>query len=84
MSHGLTNELWDPLGLQGYFLCKIFHNHSELIAQLQMANNALEDQVMQAQGDVTNATAKTMSAMGTGYLGDQLGANCHKALRWLS
>jgi len=70
MSHYLTNDFWDSLGQQGLFLHELFHKKSELIMQLQMANNALEDQVMQAQGDVTNAATKAVSAVVKAILGN--------------
>jgi len=60
MSHQLTNDFWDLLGLQGLFLCELFHKQSELVVQLQLANNALKE-AMQAQDDVTDAVVKAVS-----------------------
>jgi len=62
MSHQLTDNFWDLLGLQGLFLHELFHKQSELIEQLQLSNNSLEDWVMQAQDDVTNAAMKVKLA----------------------
>jgi len=50
-----TEEYWESLGPNGLFLCELFHNQSQQLAQLQMANNVLEDHAPEAQGDVTDA-----------------------------
>jgi len=68
MSHQLTNDFWDSLGPQALFLQELFHKQSELVMQLQSANNALEDQVMQAQDDVTDAAVKMASAIAQAIL----------------
>jgi len=59
MSHHLTNKYRESLGLNGPLLCKLFHNQ---LTQLQMANNALKDHALEAQGNVMDAAAKAMSA----------------------
>jgi len=48
---GLTRTRWP-------FLCQLFHNQSQLSQQLQVTNNALENQVMDAQDDVSNAATR--------------------------
>ena len=63
MSHQLTKEFGDSLGLQGLFLHKLFHDHSQLIAQLQMANSALEDCEMDTQRDVSNVATRAMCSV---------------------
>ena len=67
MSHHLTEEYW-LLGPNGLFLCKLFHNQSQQLAQLQMVNNTLKDHALEAQGDVTNAAAKAMSSIAQAIL----------------
>src|SRR5882672_9489255 len=57
MSHHLTEEYWELLGPNGPFLCELFHNQSQQLAQLQMANNALEDHAIDAQTEVSDAVA---------------------------
>ena len=49
MSHPLMEKYWELLGPNSLFLCKHFHNQSQKLAQLQMANNALEDHSLEAQ-----------------------------------
>src|SRR5882724_9976286 len=63
MSHLLTEEYWESLGPNSPFLCKIFHNQSQQLTQLQTANNALEDHAMEAQTDITDAVAEAMLAV---------------------
>jgi len=75
MSHELTDDFWDSLGPQGLFLCELFHKQSKLIMQLQLANKALEDQVVQAQGDITNAPVKAASAVAQAILGNMCAVN---------
>ena|SRR5882724_9819328 len=70
MSHQLTDDFWDLLGPEDLFQCKLFHKQSKLIAQLQIANNAIEDQVMQAQDDITDAATKAVSAVAQAILGN--------------
>ena len=60
MSHLLTEEYWESLGHNSPFLCELFHNQSQQLTQLQLANNTLEDHALEAQGDVTNTAAKAM------------------------
>src|SRR5882724_4871900 len=63
MFHQLPYEYWDSPGLNGPFLCELFHNQSQLVAQLQAANNDLQTQVMDAPDDVANAASQAMSAV---------------------
>jgi len=63
MSHLLMEEFWELLGPNGPFLCKLFHNQSQQLAQLQTANNALEDHALEAQSDITNAATKAASSV---------------------
>src|SRR5882724_1743274 len=63
MSHQLPDEYWDPLGLNSPFLCKLFHNQSQLVTQLQATNNDLQTQVMDAPDDVANAASQAVSAV---------------------
>jgi len=70
MSHQLTDNFWDSLGPQGLVLCELFHKQSRLITQLQLANNILRDQAMQAQDDVTNAATKAVAAVAQAILGN--------------
>src|SRR5882724_177344 len=63
MSHQLPDEYWDSLGLNGPFLCKLFHNQSQLVAQLQATNNNLQNQVMDAPDDVANAASQATLAV---------------------
>src|SRR5882724_5804951 len=59
MSH-LTEEYWESPGPNSLFLYELFHNQSKQLTQLRMASNMLKDHALEAQGDVTNATAKAM------------------------
>jgi len=63
MSHQLTDEYWELLGPNGPFLCELFHNQSQQLAQLQTPNNALHDRTLEAQSDITDAAAKATSAV---------------------
>jgi len=63
MSHHLTEEYWESLGPNSPFLCEIFQTQSQQLAQLQMANDMLEDHTMEAQTNVSDATAKAMLAI---------------------
>src|SRR5882724_8359599 len=49
MSHHLTEEYWESLGPSGPFLCELFHNQSQQLAQLQTANNVLKGHALEAQ-----------------------------------
>ena len=62
MSHQLPYEYWDLLGQNGPFLCELFHNQSQLVTQLQAANNDLQTQVMDAPDDVVNMASQAASA----------------------
>ena len=55
MTHQLPDEYWDSLGPNSPFLCKIFHNQSQLVTQLQVANNNLQTWMLDAPDDVANA-----------------------------
>ena len=68
MSYWLTDKFWDLLGPKGHFLCKLFHNQSELITQLQMANNALKDSALEIQSNSTDATAKAVLSIAQAIL----------------
>jgi len=63
MSHHLTEEYWESLGPNSPFLCENFQTQSQQLAQLQMANDMLEDHTMEAQTNVSDATAKAMLAI---------------------
>src|SRR5882724_7009210 len=68
MLYLLTKEYWESLGPNDPFLCKLFHNQSQQLAQLQTANNPLEDHEMEAQTDVLDVVAKAMSAVAQAIL----------------
>src|SRR5882724_3214091 len=63
MSHLLTDKYWELLGPNGPFLCELFHNQSQQLAQLQTANNVLEDHAMKAQTNILDAAAKAALAV---------------------
>src|SRR5882724_1354130 len=63
MSHQLPDEYWDLLGLNGPFLHKIFHNQSQLVAQLQVTNNDLQTRVMDAPDNVANTASQAALAV---------------------
>src|SRR5882724_5057850 len=63
MSHKLPDKYWDSLGPNGPFLCKIFHNQSQLVAQLQVTNNDLQTQMLDALDDVANTASQAASAV---------------------
>ena len=63
MFHQLPDEYWDSLGLNGPFLCELFHNQSQLVAQLQVANNDLQTRVMDAPDDIANVASQAASAV---------------------
>src|SRR5882724_529823 len=63
MSHQLPYEYWELLGPNGPFLCKLFHNQSQLVIQLQPANNDLQTQMLDTPEDVANAASQAMSAV---------------------
>src|SRR5882724_6154557 len=63
MSHQLPDEYWELLVLNSPFLCELFHNQSQLVTQLQAANNDLQTQVMDAPDDIANAASQAASAV---------------------
>src|SRR5882724_10812413 len=63
MSHQLPDEYWESLGPNSPFLRELFHNQSQLVMQLQVANNDLQTRVMDAPDDVANAASQAMSAV---------------------
>ena len=63
MSHQLPDEYWDTLGLNGPFLHEFFHNQSQLVTQLQAANNDLQTRVMDAPDNVANMASQAASAV---------------------
>ena len=66
---------------QGHFLHELFHKQFELVVQLQSANNAFEDQVMQAQDNITSAATKAVSEMAQAILGNVPRATCCRMLK---
>src|SRR5882724_968077 len=63
MSHQLPDEYWDSLGLNGPFLHKLFHNQLQLVAQLQVTNNDLQTQLMDAPDDIANTASQAVLAV---------------------
>ena len=63
MSHQLPDEYWELLGPNGPFLHEPFHNQSQLVIQLQAANNDLQTQMLDALDDVANAASQATSAV---------------------
>jgi len=63
MSHQLPDEYWDSLGPNGPFLPEIFHNQSQLVAQLQATNNDLQIQMLDAPDDVANVASQAALAV---------------------
>src|SRR5882724_5353771 len=63
MSHQLPDEYWESLGPNGPFLRELFHNQSQLVAQLQAVNNDLQTWVMEAPDDVANVASQAASAV---------------------
>jgi len=68
MSHQLTDKYWELLGPNGPFLCELFHNQSQQLSQLQMTNNTLHIQTLEAQSDITDAATKATSAIAQAIL----------------
>src|SRR5882724_12372108 len=85
MSHQLPDEYWESLGPNGPFLRELFHNQSQLVTQLQAANNDLETQVMDALDDVANVASQAMSAVAQTVLKPTCkhlwGASCQGTLK---
>ena len=63
MSHQLPDKYWELLGPNSPFLCELFHNQSQLVTQLQAANNDLQTWVMDAPDDVANVASQAMLAV---------------------
>src|SRR5882724_10061468 len=63
MSHQLTDKYWESLGPNGPFLCELFYNQSQQLAQLQTTNNTLHNRTLEAQSDITDAATKAASAI---------------------
>src|SRR5882724_8573454 len=63
MSHQLPDKYWDSLGLNGPFLCELFHNQSQLITQLQVTNSNLQTQVMDTPDNVANVASQAALAV---------------------
>src|SRR5882724_8229833 len=63
MSHQLPDESWDLLGPNSPFLCELFHNQSQLVAQLQVTNNDLQTRVMDAPDDIDNVASQAALAV---------------------
>ena len=63
MSHQLPDEYWDLLGPTGPFLCELFHNQSQLVTQLQVTNNDLQTQMLDAPDNVANMASQAASAV---------------------
>jgi len=63
MSHQLPDEYWESLGPNGPFLRELFHNQSQLVMQLQAANNDLQTRVMDTSDDIANVASQAASAV---------------------
>src|SRR5882724_7864470 len=63
MSHQHPDEYWDLLGHNGPFLHKLFHNQSQLVAQLQETNNNLQAWMMDVPDNIANVASQAMSAI---------------------
>ena len=50
-------------GPNGPFLHKLFHNQSQLVTQLQAANNDLQTQMLDAPDNVANVASQAMLAV---------------------
>src|SRR5882724_6955917 len=68
MSHQLMDKYWESLGPNGPFLCELFHNQSQQLAQLQTTNNTLHDRTLEAQSNITDAAAKAALAIAQAIL----------------
>jgi len=68
MSHQLTDKYWESLGPNGPFLCELFHNQSQQLAQLQTTNNTLHDRTLEAQSDIMDTVTKAASAIAQAIL----------------
>ena len=55
-----TGTLWE---LNGPFLCELFHNQLQLVAQLQVTNNDLQTRVMDASDDIANVASQVASTV---------------------
>ena len=63
MSHQLPDKYWDSLRPNGLFLHELFHNQSQLVTQLQVTNNNLQIQMLDAPYDIANAASQAASAV---------------------
>src|SRR5882724_2882916 len=63
MSHQLQDEYWDLLGPNGPFLCELFHNQSQLVTQLQAANNNFQTQMLDTPDDIVNMASQAALAV---------------------
>ena len=63
MPHQLPDKYLESLGPNSPFLCELFHNQSQLVAQLQVANNDLQTQVMDVLDDIANAASQAALAV---------------------
>ena len=63
MSHQLPDKYWESLGSNSPFLHELFHNQSQLVMQLQVANNDLQTQVMDAPDDIANVASQAALAV---------------------
>ena len=63
MSHQLPDEYWDSLGPNAPFLHEFFHNQSQLVAQLQAANNDLQTWTLEAPDDGANVASQAASSV---------------------
>src|SRR5882724_9483468 len=63
MLHQLPDKYWELLGPNGPFLHKLFHNQSQLVAQLQEANNNLQTQMLDAPDNIANAASQVALAV---------------------
>jgi len=63
MSHQLPDKYWDTLGPNSPFLCELFHNQSQLVAQLQVANNNLKTWMLDSLDNIANAASQAALAV---------------------
>ena len=63
MSHQLPDEYWGSLGPNSPFLHELFHNQSQLVTQLQAANNNLQTRMLDTPDNVANAASQAALAV---------------------
>ena len=63
MSHQLPDKHWDSLGPNGPFLCEVFHNQSQQIAQFQVTNNNLKTWMLDALDYIANVASQAALAV---------------------